>query len=86
MATASSKEFLDIQANYRVWIHSETRTSLGILFCLRGMVPPKMCENKKKSIFGRESPQKMEISFMSYKLSDTIVTRKGKIVWKHGPS
>ena len=22
---ASSKEFLDIQANYRVWIHSETR-------------------------------------------------------------
>ena len=23
---ASSKEFLDIQANYRVWIHSETRT------------------------------------------------------------
>ena len=24
-APASSKEFLDIQANYRVWIHSETR-------------------------------------------------------------
>ena len=26
MAPASSKEFLDIQANYRVWIHSETCT------------------------------------------------------------
>ena len=26
MAPASSKEFFDIQANYRVWIHSETRT------------------------------------------------------------
>ena len=26
MVPASSKEFLDIQANYRVWIHSETRT------------------------------------------------------------
>ena len=26
MAPASSKEFLDIKANYRVWIHSETRT------------------------------------------------------------
>ena len=26
MAPASSKEFLDIQPNYRVWIHSETRT------------------------------------------------------------
>ena len=26
MAPASSKKFLDIQANYRVWIHSETRT------------------------------------------------------------
>ena len=26
MALASSKEFVDIQANYRVWIHSETRT------------------------------------------------------------
>ena len=26
MAPALSKEFLDIQANYRVWIHSETRT------------------------------------------------------------
>ena len=26
MAPASSKEFLDIQANCRVWIHSETRT------------------------------------------------------------
>ena len=26
MAPASSKEFLDIQANYRVWIYSETRT------------------------------------------------------------
>ena len=26
VAPASSKEFLDIQANYRVWIHSETRT------------------------------------------------------------
>ena len=25
MAPASSKEFFDIQANYRVWIHSETR-------------------------------------------------------------
>ena len=27
MAPASSKEFLDIQANYRVWVHSEIRTS-----------------------------------------------------------
>ena len=27
MATASGKKFLDIQANYRVWIPSETRTS-----------------------------------------------------------
>ena len=26
MLPASSKEFLVIQANYRVWIHSETRT------------------------------------------------------------
>ena len=26
MAPALSKEFLDIHANYRVWIHSETRT------------------------------------------------------------
>ena len=26
MAPASSNEFLDIQANYRVWIHYETRT------------------------------------------------------------
>ena len=26
MAPASSKEFLDIQANYRVWIHSETHS------------------------------------------------------------
>ena len=26
MAPASSKEFLDIQANYRVWIHAKTRT------------------------------------------------------------
>ena len=26
MVPAPSKEFLDIQANYRVWIHSETRT------------------------------------------------------------
>ena len=26
MAPVLSKEFLDIQANYRVWIHSETRT------------------------------------------------------------
>ena len=26
MAPALSKEFLDIQANKRVWIHSETRT------------------------------------------------------------
>ena len=26
MVPASSKEFLDIQANYRVWIHSEART------------------------------------------------------------
>ena len=26
MAPASSKEFLDIQVNYRVWIHPETRT------------------------------------------------------------
>ena len=25
MALASNKEFLDIQANYRMWIHSETR-------------------------------------------------------------
>ena len=30
MAPASSKEFLDTQANYRVWIHSETRTWLGL--------------------------------------------------------
>ena len=27
MVPASNKEFLDIQANYRVWIHSETVTS-----------------------------------------------------------
>ena len=40
MAPASSKEFLDIEANYRVWIHSETRTwhdnsiqSVGFLQC-----------------------------------------------------
>ena len=26
MVPASFKEFLDIHANYRVWIHSETRT------------------------------------------------------------
>ena len=26
MAPASSKEFLEIQANYKVWIHSESRT------------------------------------------------------------
>ena len=26
MAPTSSKEFPNIQANYRVWIHSETRT------------------------------------------------------------
>ena len=26
MAPASRKEFLGIQANYRVWIHSETHT------------------------------------------------------------
>ena len=26
MMPAPSKEFLDIQANYRGWIHSETRT------------------------------------------------------------
>ena len=26
MAPALSKEFLDIQANYKVWIHSETLT------------------------------------------------------------
>ena len=25
MAPTSSEEFLDIQANYRVWIHSESR-------------------------------------------------------------
>ena len=29
MAPASSKEFFDIQVNYRVWIHSETRTWHG---------------------------------------------------------
>ena len=27
MEPASSKEFLDIQGNYRLWMHSETRTS-----------------------------------------------------------
>ena len=26
MAPASSKEFLDVQANYKAWIHSETHT------------------------------------------------------------
>ena len=26
MAPASRREFLDIHANYRVWIHSETRS------------------------------------------------------------
>ena len=26
MAPALSKDFLDIQANYRMWIHSEART------------------------------------------------------------
>ena len=37
------------------------------------MVPPKMCENKKGSVFGREGPQKMEMSFMLHRLSDTYL-------------
>ena len=32
-----------------------------------------MYENKKGSIFGRESPQKMKMSFMLYRLSDTYL-------------
>ena len=32
MAPASSKEFLDIQANYRVWIHSATRGDMIITY------------------------------------------------------
>ena len=38
------------------------------------MIPPKMCENKKGSVFGRESPQKMEMSLMLYRLSDTYMS------------
>ena len=34
----------------------------------------KMCENKKRNAFGRASPQKMEMSFMLYRLSDTYMT------------
>ena len=30
-----------------------------------------MSENTKGSVFGRESPQKMEMSFMLYRLTDT---------------
>ena len=37
------------------------------------MVPPKMCENKKGTVVGRESPKKMEISFMLYRLSDAYL-------------
>ena len=38
------------------------------------MLPPKMCENKKRSVFGRESPQKMEMSFVLYKLRNTYLS------------
>ena len=31
------------------------------------MFPPKMCENKKISVFGRKSPPKMEMPFMLYR-------------------
>ena len=44
--------------------------------CLRGMVPPKMCENKKGSVFGRESPQKMKMSFLLHRLNDTYLFDK----------
>ena len=37
------------------------------------MVPQKMCENKKGSVFGRESPQKMEMSLVLYRLRDTFL-------------
>ena len=37
------------------------------------MVPQKMCENKKGSVFGRESPKKMEMSLVLYRLSDTYL-------------
>ena len=37
------------------------------------MVPPKIYENKKESVFGRESPQKMEISLCCTGLSDTYL-------------
>ena len=32
MASASSKEFLDIQANYKVWIHPETLREMIITY------------------------------------------------------
>ena len=32
----------------------------------------KMCENKEGSVFGRDSPQNMEISFTLYRLSGYI--------------
>ena len=38
-----------------------------MLFCLWRIFPPKMCENKKKSVFGRESPPKIEMPFMLYR-------------------
>ena len=35
-----------------------------------------MCENKKRSVFRRESPLKVEMSFMLYRLSDTYLFDK----------
>ena len=55
MAPTSSKEFLDIQANYRVWIYSETRTlhdnnvqSQEITFLNLNILFSKLTEVKKQ--------------------------------------
>ena len=49
---------------WRKWSWKRQKYIYGMLFCLWGMFPPKMCENKKRSVFVRKSPPKLEMPFM----------------------
>ena len=58
IAPASNKELLDIQANYRVWIHSETRTwhdnnmqSIDCFFCDENFGPKWINHCMKNEVF-----------------------------------
>ena len=49
MVPASSKEFRDIQGNYRVWIHSETRTYVTYSQLLNTLLSYAVPETFKRS-------------------------------------